>query len=120
MTEPRNPLEVVEEALAALEYGERWTEGTTTRKRCPLCASGYPEHQPDCVVPAALALVRKMRVDAVAWLSQVQHEDGSWHAYRRPRWTREQAESDIESMFGVFRIVPLFLLPDSTEASDDD
>jgi hypothetical protein len=114
MTEPRNPLEVVEEALAALEYGERWTEGTTTRKRCPLCASGYPEHQPDCVVPAALALVRKMRADAVVgWVSPV--IDDSWfedflvRPFRAFAW---EAEPDNPRYTRALLLLPL---PDSTE-----
>jgi hypothetical protein len=112
-SEPRNPLEVVEEALAALEYGERWTEGTTTRKRCPLCASGYPEHQPDCVVPAALALVRKLRADAVVGWMVVEDDCPLFSAMKPPGAMRNEFPGDY---------VPALLLPlpDSTEPNDED
>jgi hypothetical protein len=112
MTEPRNPLEVVEEALAAaLAYiDESPCDPDITREQWTAW-----QRLEESSARAALALVSKMRADPVAWASQVQHEDGLWHWFRPARWTREQAERDIESMVGVFRVVALLPFPAPTD-----
>jgi hypothetical protein len=95
--EGRNPLEVVEEALA-----------------------GFVEilHTPDTYVQsveglrAALALVRKMRADAVVGWAQC---DGSAWLRGDSGWKDSYAEASPSLCRAI-----LLPLPDSTEPSDDD
>jgi hypothetical protein len=116
MTEPRNPLEVVEEALALVEWeGEFVPDGDGVNiPTCPVCGHHPAEgHAKSCDVRAALALVRKMRADAVVgwvdWtakeLAKVLRDGGFFHVYPNDNG----------------RSYPALLLPlpDSTEAVDE-
>jgi hypothetical protein len=113
MTEPRNPLEVVEEALERIEgmpclcfiEDDFLGDGPPVHHQC----SG-------CEARAALALVRKMRADAVVgWVSPV--IDDSWFEdllvcpFRAFAW---EAEPDNPRYTRAL----LLPLPDSPE--DDD
>jgi hypothetical protein len=43
------------EALEAVQYSERWTEGGREHRRCPECACPYlGTHRRDCVIRRAL------------------------------------------------------------------
>jgi hypothetical protein len=110
MTEPRNPLEVVEEALARIA-NQDLDEGD-------LPGLGEEAMLADAVsiARAALALVRKMRTDAVVgWVSPV--IDDSWFEdllvcpFRAFAW---EAEPDNPRYTRAL----LLPLPDSTETPD--
>jgi hypothetical protein len=106
MTEPRNPLEVVEEALETIMKAE----GPYSRDRLT-----HAENTITHMVMqarAALALVRKMRADAVEGWAQV---DGSAWLRGDSGWKDSYAEASPSLCRAI-----LLPLPDSTEPNDED
>jgi len=88
---PKRPtdLEAIVSVLEALEYGERWEEyiqrgdaklHKVECRRCPLCAAPPPNHTPECVVPGALSIAKRLRDAAVeGWVPEV--AKGPWSTW---------------------------------------
>jgi hypothetical protein len=103
MTEPRNPLEVVEEALERIGKGMP----CACYIEDDFLGDGPPVHHRcfGCEVRSALALVRKMRADAVVGT----HHDALVEALREiakaegpyARDRLQHAENTVESMVAI-------------------
>jgi hypothetical protein len=114
--EGRNPLEVVEEALALVEWEGEFVPGGNgvNIPTCLVCGHHPAEgHAKSCEVRAALALVRKIRADAVVGWMVVEDDCPLFSAMKPPEAMRNEFPGD-------YVLALLLPLPDSTEPSDVD
>jgi hypothetical protein len=117
MTEPRNPLEVVEEALAGLltklDEVDEATRGVFALAHIHGMEYTGPTYGSEVLrAYAALALVRKMWADAVVGWALYGDKDSAMFPGRPFAWIATELQGE-----GI-RPALLFPIPDSTEDGD--